>query len=194
MKRFIPSITSLGVGMGVLAGVLIGVLGGCSTDRVSQVGQEPRAAISDAALASYPQAPAASSDRVQAAAVDQPDLKQVEIFNLADQSIPAGRVWVNGNFLAQINAKAIAHVGMRFVDERANVVRGRVTIIQNEIRVRRRNLCAAQTVALEPCTIDKRAGRRRHVFWNRDRSRIGVLKNAAGAWRVERLRPLAMRK
>ena len=104
MKRFILSITSPGVGIGVLAGVLMGGLGGCSTDRVSQVGQEPRAAISDAALASYPQAPAASSDRVQAAAVDHPDLKEVEIFNLADQSIPAARVWVNGNFLAQINS------------------------------------------------------------------------------------------
>src|SRR4051812_1141357 len=94
MKSFLPSVIGASV-IGLIT------LAGCSTDRVAQVGSEPRAAISEAALASYPQQPAVASDRVQAAAVDRPDQKEIEIFNLSDQSIPPGRVWVNGGFLAQ---------------------------------------------------------------------------------------------
>src|SRR4051812_48187606 len=56
MKSFIPSVIGASV-IGLIT------LAGCSTDRVAQVGSEPRAAISEAALASYPQQPAVASDR-----------------------------------------------------------------------------------------------------------------------------------
>ena len=91
----------------VVAASGLALLVGCEGkgDKVSAVAPEARQAISAAATARYPGNPSTSRD-VQAAAINYPDKKYVEIHNLGTQSIPAGTAWVNGTFMTHIEGIA----------------------------------------------------------------------------------------
>ena len=77
----------------------------------------------------------------------------------------------------------------------ARMSRGRRgAVVDDEVAVRRRHARAADRRALQPGPIDQRAGRPRDAVRHAVASRLRILKDAAGARRVERLRPLAKRQ
>jgi hypothetical protein len=80
----------------------LGLLGGCAAQSVSQVGERPREAITYAARARYT-APAQASERVAAVAITDDRRKELNIYNLGSQAVPATAVWVNGAFVRQID-------------------------------------------------------------------------------------------
>jgi len=92
----------------LIAPVAIGGLlavGGCSTNEVARVGETPRAEIAYAATASYP-GDARTSDEVKLTAVDDPDGKELVIYNVTDNAIGPSTIWVNGAFLKRIDGIA----------------------------------------------------------------------------------------
>jgi hypothetical protein len=76
-------------------------LTGCTTNRVAQVDPEARAAIGEAATASYTGQPQ-RSDRLQVAAVDHPNSKEIELINLTPNAVPSPSVWVNGAYVRRL--------------------------------------------------------------------------------------------
>ena len=78
---------------------------GCSTSEVSRVGQAPRAEITYAATAKYPGG-AKTSDNFRLTAIDDPDGKKLEIYNVTDTAIGPATVWVNGAFVHRIDGIA----------------------------------------------------------------------------------------
>lgn len=76
-------------------------LPGCAVEELAQVGEEPRAAISYAATATYP-GHAVKSPRMELVAFDHPDRNVLEVHNLMSRSVPASSVWVNENFVARV--------------------------------------------------------------------------------------------
>ena len=78
---------------------------GCKTTQVSQVAEGPREAITYAARAKYP-GDAKTSERVRVAAVDDSGRRELTLFNLSDNSVPASTLWVNSHYVAQIPAIA----------------------------------------------------------------------------------------
>jgi hypothetical protein len=90
-----------------VAASAIALMVGCEGkgDKVSGVAPEARQAISAAATARYPGNPTTSRD-VQAAAINYPEKKFVEVHNLGNTSIPAGNIWVNGTYMTHIDGIA----------------------------------------------------------------------------------------
>lgn len=80
------------------AGVMIA---GCKTTQVSQVAEGPREAITFAARAKYP-GDAKTSETIRVAAVDDSRRRELTLFNLSDNSVPASTLWVNSHYVAQI--------------------------------------------------------------------------------------------
>ena len=80
--------------------VIVGVAG-CTTNRVAQVDPDARAAIGDAATASYSGQPQ-RSEKVQVAVVDHPDSNQIELINLTPNAILSPTVWVNGAYVRRL--------------------------------------------------------------------------------------------
>ena len=80
----------------------ITLIAGCHTQDIGQVGERPREAITYAARAKYPGNAAQHSERVHAVAINNPDGKSLDIYNLGAESIPATALWVNGAFVKQI--------------------------------------------------------------------------------------------
>ena len=91
----------------VMAVSWLALLVGCEgqTDKVSAVTPQARQAIGAAAVAHYP-GNAMTSPDVQAAAINYPEKKLIEVYNFGNQSIPAGAVWVNGTYTAQFDGIA----------------------------------------------------------------------------------------
>jgi hypothetical protein len=85
----------------LLALLVVALLAGCTTDKLGRVGEEPRAAITYAATASYPGSPQ-PSDRISAAAVDDRGARELVIYNMSDTAVPRATVWVNGAFLHRV--------------------------------------------------------------------------------------------
>ena len=79
-----------------------GLLGGCTTNEVGRVGASPRAEITYAATAKYP-GEARTSDAIQLTAVDDPDANVMTIYNVSDNAIGPGTIWVNGAFVHRID-------------------------------------------------------------------------------------------
>ena len=90
-----------------MAASALALVVGCEgkADKVSSVQPEARQAISAAATARYPGNPTTSRD-VQAAAINYPEKKVVEIYNLGNTSIPPGNVWVNGSYMTHVDGIA----------------------------------------------------------------------------------------
>jgi hypothetical protein len=87
---------------------------GCATSELSQVGDQPRAAIKYAALTDYPKAMQASHD-LDLGAISDPDAKVLRVYNFTDQTIPASTLWVNETFLSQVEAiPARGHVTVKY--------------------------------------------------------------------------------
>jgi hypothetical protein len=78
---------------------------GCSTNEVSRVGETPRAEIAYAATASYPGDPRTSED-INLTAVDDPDARELVLYNVTDNAIGPATVWVNGAFIKRIDGIA----------------------------------------------------------------------------------------
>ena len=86
------------------AALLVGFLAGCHTQDIGQVGERPHEAITYAARAKYPGNSAQHSERVHAVAINNPDGKTLDVYNLGMESIPATAIWVNGAFVKQISS------------------------------------------------------------------------------------------
>src|SRR5581483_9156563 len=87
-----------------------------------------------------------------------------------------------------------AHLLPAVLDELPDVGGGGGAVVHDEISVCRRYSRAANRGAFEAGAIDERAGGWRYAFGDVFTGRIGILKDAAGARRVERLRALAERE
>src|SRR5262249_37667750 len=88
------------------------------------------------------------------------------------------------DLVAKVHAEFRPHGLAAALDERPDVARRGVAVVDDEVAVRRRDACAADGGALEARAIDERARR----------LPLRILKNAAGARRVERLGALAVRE
>lgn len=75
---------------------------GCTTNEVGRVGAVPRAEITYAATAKYP-GETRTSDAIQLTAVDDPDNDKLTIYNVSDNAIGPGTIWVNGAFVHRID-------------------------------------------------------------------------------------------
>jgi hypothetical protein len=89
----------------LIAALCVAVVAGCSTNEITRVGEAPRAEIAYAATASYPGEPR-TSDSIQLTAVDDPEEKELVIYNVTDNAIGPSTVWVNGAFLKRIEGIA----------------------------------------------------------------------------------------
>jgi hypothetical protein len=90
MKSSIPAIAA--------AAALL--LGGCQAGKVTDVAPEAKESIAYAATAKYP-GTAQRSDRIQAVALDDPTAREVTVYNLKAEAIPATALWVNGVYVRQ---------------------------------------------------------------------------------------------
>jgi hypothetical protein len=101
------SVMTRSIFLTAVAASAMALMVGCEgkADKVSGVAPEARQAISAAATARYPGNPTTSRD-VQAAAINYPEKKFVEVHNLGNTSIPAGNVWVNGTYMTHIEGIA----------------------------------------------------------------------------------------
>jgi hypothetical protein len=86
-----------------LATLILPLIAGCHTQDIGQVGERPREAITFAARAKYPGNAAQHSERVHAVAINDPDGKSIDVYNLGTESINATALWVNGTFVKQIS-------------------------------------------------------------------------------------------
>jgi hypothetical protein len=99
-----------------LATLILPLFAGCHTQDIGQVGERPREAITFAARAKYPGA-GQESQKVKAAAITDPESKELDVYNLGDTSIPATAVWVNGAFVRQVGPiSPKGHVTVKFVE------------------------------------------------------------------------------
>ena len=81
-----------------VAGALVTGAIGCATNEL-----ETRREVAQAALSRYPgNAQPASTFRL--AAADNTGDRSIELLNLSDTAVPAGKVWVNGRFVASVPA------------------------------------------------------------------------------------------
>src|SRR5450631_2151450 len=94
----------------------------------------------------------------------------------------------------QLDAEPIAHGGTAAINERANVAGARGAVVHDEIAVHGRDPRAANSAVLHARAIDERAGRPRNPLRHDVAAAFGVLKDAAGAGRIERLRALPERE
>jgi hypothetical protein len=85
-----------------LATLVLPLIPGCHTQDIGQVGERPREAITYAARAKYPGSASQHSERVHAVAINNPDGKSLDVYNLGAESINATALWVNGTFVKQI--------------------------------------------------------------------------------------------
>ena len=91
------------VPVSALAAGVFALAVGCETSQIARVGDEPREAITYAATAKYPgEAQLSRSSDIKVAAIDNPNMDQLELLNLTDNSIPASTLWVNGAFVRRI--------------------------------------------------------------------------------------------
>src|SRR5262245_46724845 len=98
------------------------------------------------------------------------------------------------DFLAQRDAEALGDLALAALDERTDVGSRRRPVVDDEVTVNRRHPCAARLLPLQTCAIDQRARGCGNSVGHAIARRIRVLKNAAGARHVERLRSLAERE
>jgi hypothetical protein len=82
--------------------VALGLFAGCATNDVSQVGERPREAITFAAQSSYPSNPK-YVDQYKAVALYDATRKEIDIYNLGKDPVPATAVWVNGRFVSRVS-------------------------------------------------------------------------------------------
>jgi hypothetical protein len=87
---------------------------GCTTSELSQVGDQPKAAIKYAALSEYPKSMTPSHD-LNVGAINDRDAKVLRVYNFGDQTIPASTLWVNGGFLSYIDSiPPKGHVSLKY--------------------------------------------------------------------------------
>ena len=79
-----------------VAGALSAGVAGCATNEL-----ETRREVAQAALSRYP-GNGRPADTFKLAAADDPGKRTVELHNLSDTAVPAGKVWVNGRFVASV--------------------------------------------------------------------------------------------
>ena len=82
--------------------VALGLFAGCATNDVSQVGERPREAITFAAQSSYPSNPK-YADQYKAVALYDATRKEIDVYNLGKEPIPATALWMNGRFVSRVN-------------------------------------------------------------------------------------------
>lgn len=100
----------------LLPAFILTLIVGCHTQDIGQVGERPREAISYASLAKYP-GPAQGSGRYSAVAITDPLHKELTLYNLGSESIPATAVWVNGDFVKQIAPiSPKSHLDVKYVE------------------------------------------------------------------------------
>ena len=85
----------------ISTGVVALLLLGCETGEIRRVGDEPREAIAQAALAKYPGA-SEDTNAYRLAAVDDPSRRELTLLNLTDNAVPAATIWVNGAFVRNL--------------------------------------------------------------------------------------------
>src|SRR5258708_13485733 len=95
------------------------------------------------------------------------------------------------DFLPQLDAEAIADRGLALLDQRADVARGRRSVVDDEVTVHRRDAGAADRGALESREIDERTGGPRNAVRHDVASALRVLKHAAPPPRVHPLPPFS---
>lgn len=91
--------------LGFTAALAIGfgfIVGGCTTQEVGRVGEQPRDQIRYAANATYPESTPQTSDRINVAAIDDPRANTLTLMNLSDNAIPPSTAWVNGAYVYQL--------------------------------------------------------------------------------------------
>src|SRR5436309_3423782 len=97
------------------------------------------------------------------------------------------------DLFAQLDAEAIPNSAAAAIDQLPDLGgRGRA-FVDDEVAVRRRDARPAGGGALQPGAIDQRARRPGNAVGHDIAPRLGILKDATGARRIERLRPLAKR-
>src|SRR4051812_43336640 len=98
------------------------------------------------------------------------------------------------DLVPELHAETVADRAPAPLDQQADVSGGRGAVVVDEIAVRGGDPGAADAHPLETGAIDERAGRPRNAVRHMIARAIRILKNAAGARRIERLRPLAIRQ
>jgi hypothetical protein len=81
-----------------IAVLAAGLAAGCQANKVTQVAPEARESIAYAATAKYPGSPQTSS-RYQLVALDDPNAREVTVYNLTNDPIPAKAIWVNRTYV-----------------------------------------------------------------------------------------------
>jgi hypothetical protein len=90
--------------------VALGLFAGCAVNDVGQVGERPREAITFAAQSSYPSNPK-YADQYKAVALYDATRKEIDIYNLGKDPIPATAAWVNGRFVSRVSTvSAKSHI------------------------------------------------------------------------------------
>ena len=121
-----------------------------------------------------------------------PPRQRASAFNLADASAHQNPAQID-DLVAQLDAECVRapRLGSARSSWRISAAR-RAALVDDEVAVRRRHACAAYRAPLQAGAIDQRAGGPRNAVGHAVARRVGILEDAAGARRVERLRPLAV--
>ena len=119
-----------------------------------------------------------------------PSISRVDTLQASDSGLELSEI---DDLVFQGYAKSISHDRATPLDEPPNLGRGCGAGVDDEVAMRRRHDRAPDPEVFESGTVDQRARRSRNAVRN-VHGRPGILKDAAGAGRRQRLCPLSIRK